>query len=176
MNYCFMARAARGADETASIELVFDRLFGTDSEEAKAFYRAVKQLLMNTGHCHIPYPRALFRRSRMEDYRRLHAMAQSLASKRPEDSFRADLVLWTEYMLRFKQLFDDYQAKKLTEADLDAFLDWIQSRPANRVLLPEKFDSYFSALRDDLRSGRDWIHFNLDWEDDYIRRHDEILG
>ena len=176
LNYCFMARAARGADETASIDLVFDRLFGPDADEAKAFYRAVKQLLLNTGHCHIPYPRALLRRSKMEDYRRLHAMAQALASKRPDDPFRADLVLWTEYMIRFKQLFDDYQAKKLTEADLDAFLDWIHTRPANRVLIPRKFDSYFRALRADLQSGREWIHFNLGWEDDYIRRHDEVLG
>ena len=35
---------------------------------------------------------------------------------------------------------------------------------------------YFEALREDLRTGREWIHFNLDWEDAYIRRHDKLLG
>ncbi|MBO4646553.1 MAG: DUF4838 domain-containing protein [Lentisphaeria bacterium] len=176
MNYFLMARAARGEDEETTLALLFDRLFGADADEARTFYRAVKQLLLDTGHCHIPYPRSLLRRSRIEAYRELHRMALALADKAPEDRFRADLVLWTEYMIRFKELFDAYQAKRLTEADVHAFLEWIHTRGENRVLIPRKFDSYFRALLEDLRSGREWIHFNLDWEDDYIRRHDRILS
>ena len=176
MNYNLMARAARGEEENSCISLLFERLFCADAEEAKEFYRKVKQLVMNTGHCHIPYPRALLRRSKTEDYQELYRRAQALAAKAPGDPLRADLVLWTEYMIRFKRLFDDYQAKKLTEAGVRQFLDWIHTRKANRVLVTAKIDMYFRALLDDLRTGREWIHFNLDWEDAYIRRHDAFLG
>ncbi|MBQ9501075.1 MAG: hypothetical protein IJU70_02845, partial [Lentisphaeria bacterium] len=116
------------------------------------------------------------RRSKTEDYQELYRRAQALSAKAPGDPIRAALVLWTEYMIRFKRLFDDYQAKKLTEAGVRQFLDWIHTRKANRVLVTAKIDMYFRALLDDLRTGREWIHFNLDWEDAYIRRHDAFLG
>ena len=99
-----------------------------------------------------------------------------LAAKAPEDPLRADLTVWTGYMIRFKQLFDAYQTKALSEADVHAFLDWVHSHREGRVFVQDKFDSYFQALVDALRNGTEWIHFNLDWEDGYIRRHDQILG
>ena len=176
LNYTFMGRAARGEGQEESLESVFGRIFGKDAEEAKAFYRAVKAVVRNTGHCHITYPRALFRRSRPEDYRELHQLAKHLAAGAPEDRFRADLVLWTEYMIRFKALFDAYQAKKLTKEDVLAFIGWIHSHRDSRVFVHRKVDEYFQALLDALDRGTEWIHFNLDWEDDYIRRHDRSLG
>ena len=136
----------------------------------------VKKLLRNAGHCHIPYPRALLRRSKPEDYRELHRLALALAAKSPGDRFRADLTIWTEYMIRFKELFDAYGAGKLTEADVRAFLAWIHAHRDSKVFVHAKFDSYFPALIEALRKGTEWIHFNLDWEDDYIRRHDRSLG
>ena len=176
MNYALMARAARGEEQESAIADLFRRLFGADAEEAKEFYRMVKKLLLNAGHCHIPYPRALLRRSKPEDYRELHSLALALAAKSPGDRFRADLAIWTEYMIRFKELFDAYGAGKLTEADVRAFLEWIHAHRDSKVFVHAKFDSYFPALIEALRKGTEWIHFNLDWEDDYIRRHDRSLG
>jgi len=176
MNYVLMARAARGDDCESSIEALFRALFGDNAAEAKQFYARIKDMLMKTGHCHIPYPRSLLRRTKPEDYRELHELALKLSAKAPGDRFRADLVIWTEYMIRFKNLFDAYQEKKLTEADVHDFLNWIRSCGDFRVLIPEKFEEYFQALLDALRNGTEWIHFNLDWEDGYIRRYDRLLG
>ena len=99
-----------------------------------------------------------------------------LAEKSSSDPLRADLVVWTDYMIRFKQLFDAYQKRELTEADVHEFLNWVHSHRDGRVFVQDKFDSYFQALLDALRDGTEWIHFNLDWEDEYIRRHDQVLG
>ncbi|MBO4630905.1 MAG: DUF4838 domain-containing protein [Lentisphaeria bacterium] len=176
MNYVLMARAARGEEQESSITALFRTLFGGDAEEAEEFYGRVKSLLLKTGHCHIPYPRSLLRRTKPEDYRELHELALKLAQKAPSDRFRADLVIWTEYMIRFKNLFDSYQRKQLTEADVHDFLKWIHTSGDFRVFVHGKFDMYFQALLDALRNGTEWIHFNLDWEDDYIRKHDTLLG
>ena len=176
MNYCLMARAARGEEETSAIDTLFATLFGPEAEEAKAFYSQIKSLLKNMGRCHIPYPRSLFRRTTAADFRELEKAARDLAAKAPQDRFRADLVIWTQYMTRFKELFDKAQAKRLTESELQTFLDWIGSFKDTRVFVPKRIGMYFEALREDLRTGREWIHFNLDWEDAYIRRHDQLLG
>ena len=176
MNYVLMARAARGEDQDAAINTLFQSLFGPDAVEAEEFYRAVKKLVMKTGRCHIPYPRSLLRRTELADYLQIHELAVKLASKAPEDRLRADLVIWTDYMIRFKKLFDAYQAGELTEADVHEFLRWVHSQRDCRVFVQSKFDSYFQALIDALANGTEWIHFNLDWEDEYIRRHDQLLG
>ena len=176
MNYALMARAARGEEMKPAVAGLFDTLFGPDAEEAEAFYRRIKSMLLKAGRCHIPYPRSLLRRTQMSDYREINALAVKLAAKAPQDRFRAELVIWTEYMIRFKQLFDDYRAKHLTEKDVRAFLDWIHAHRDTRVFVHDRVDMYFQALLDDLRTGREWIHFNLDWEDSYILRHDEFLG
>lgn len=175
MNYVLMARAARGEERDPSVETLFQALFGADSEEAKAFYREVKALVRSAGRCHIPYPRSLLRRTRLEDYLRLHDLATRLAEKAPGDRFRSDLAVWTEYMIRFKQLFDMYQEKKLTEADVREFLAWIHGHRGTRVFVQDKCDGFFQALLDALHRGTEWLHFNLDWEDEYIRKHDRML-
>ena len=176
MNYCLMARAARGEEEMPAVDALFAALFGPEAAEAKAFYGKIKNLLKSMGRCHIPYPRSLFRRTAAADFRGLEKLAQSLAAKAPQDRFRADLVIWTRYMTRFKELFDKTQAKSLTEEELQDFLDWIHAHKDTRVFVRDRADMYFQALLDDLRTGREWIHFNLDWEDAYIRRHDQLLG
>ena len=176
MNYVLMSRAARGEDQNFAIEGLFRALFGKDADEAKQFYARIKVMILKTGHCHIPYPRSLLRRTTLADYHELHKLALKLAQKAPDDYLRTDLVIWTEYMIRFKKLFDAYQEKRLTETDVRNFLNWIHSCGDFRVLIPAKFDEYLQALIDAIRSGTEWIHFNLDWEDDYIRRHDTLLG
>ena len=176
MNYVLMGRAARGEDQDESIENLFLSLFGADAEEAKNFYREVKALVQNAGHCHIPYPRALLRRTELNAYQHLHELALKLSEKSPEDRFRSDLVIWTDYMIRFKKLFDSYQSGYLTEADIHTFLAWIHSHQDTRVFVVFQCDDYFHAVLEALRTGKEWIHFNLEWEDKYILKHDQILG
>ncbi|MBQ7178672.1 MAG: DUF4838 domain-containing protein [Victivallales bacterium] len=176
MNFVLLARAGRGETEEEALPLLYHILFGKDVEEAKAFYRQVKQLLLNAGHCHIPYPYSLLNRTKLQAYQKLNEMAVALAAKAPEDQFRKELVIWTEYMIRFKQLFDDYHAGKLTEKDIDDFLAWIASHKDTRVFVQRKFPFYFNALRTAMQNGTEWLHFNIGWEDNYIRKHREILG
>lgn len=176
MNYVLMARAARGENEQEAIAALFHVLFGGDAPEARRFYRRIKQLLVTMGRCHIPYPYALLRRTRLADYQEIRAAAESLAAKQPADRLRAELMVWTEYLVRFKTLFDAYHAGGLTAKDVHAFLDWIHAHRDSRVFVHDKFDAYFQALLDALRNGTEWLHFNIGWEDDYIRRHVEFLG
>ena len=175
LNYYLMGKAARGEDETTAIDEILRRLFGTDAGEARAFYHNIKQLLLTMGNCHIPYPYSLFRRTALADYQKLHAQAQQLAEKQPEDRFRQELVVWMEYLCRFKEFFDLAHAQKATVADARRLLEWIHTHRDTRVFVHERFDSYFQAIQEALQNGRKWLHFNIDWEDEYIRRHVELL-
>ena len=85
-------------------------------------------------------------------------------------------MLWCEYMVRFKTLFECYHAQKLSIADVDDFLAWIHEHKNSRVFVHDRFDLYFPALKQALRDGTDWLHFNLEWEDAYIRKHKDLLG
>ena len=35
---------------------------------------------------------------------------------------------------------------------------------------------YFNAWLECARTAKDWIHFNLDWEDKYVKLHDTLLN
>ncbi len=175
MNYALMARAARGEEREAALETLFSERFGADAEEGKAFYRQLKKLMTDFNGCHIPYPYSLFSRTTAEQYQAIHASAKALATRKPEDRFRRELVIWTEYFIRFKKLFDEARAQTLTETELDAFLDWIHSFRDMRVFAHSRFDRYFSALRQSIRQGTEWFHFNIDWEDEYIRRQEKTI-
>lgn len=176
MNYVLMGKAARGENPDGSISALYLRLFGKDAGEAERFYRQVKSLVSDVGHCHIPYPYSLLNRTKIADYESLEKSAEALLAKKPDDPFRAELVIWTEYLRRFKRLFDQYHEGKLQEKDVRGFLDWIHSHDHTRIFVHNRFDMYFEALFSALRNGTEWLHFNLDWEDNYIRKHREILG
>lgn len=177
LNYVLMARAARGENKEESIAALLRAVFGADWERAQAFYAAVKRLLLSAGPCHIPYPHALFRRTRREQYVELHRLSGELAAGAADDDrFRRELPVWTEYLLRFKELYDRYQTGSLQEADLDELLAWIARHQHTRVFVQGKFPVYFRAWREALRSGKPWLHFNIAWEDRYIRQHETTLG
>ncbi|MBQ6471790.1 MAG: DUF4838 domain-containing protein [Victivallales bacterium] len=175
VNYYFMARAARGDAETEVITRTMRRLFGPDAQQGHDFYNSIKTLLLTMGRCHIPYPYSLFRRTKPEDYQRLHAQARALAALAPDDRFRQELVLWMEYLCRFKAFFDLAQAQKATVQDAQNLLEWIHSHGDKRIFVLSRFDDYFEAIKTAIKTGRRWIHFNLDWEDDYILRQVEVL-
>lgn len=176
MNFRAMADALRGEDEATSVERLFRARFGADAEEAKALYADMRALLQSVGKCHIPYPYSLLSRTTLEQYKPLLEKAKDLLAKAPDCQFRKDLVIWCEYMLRFKTLFDGYHQNAITEADVDALLAWIHSHgPESHVFVQNKYDWYFQALKDAMKNGTPWLHFNIDWEDAYIKKHEKTL-
>jgi len=176
MNYVAMARALRGENAGEAIPALMKSLFGTDAPEAEAFYKAMRKLTDSTGPCHIPYPYSLFSRTKLEQYCGILKMAKELAAKAPHDAFRKELVIWAEYLYRFKALFDAYHDGAAGIPEIDAFLAWIHSHRDTKVFVQSKFDPYFEAWRTAIRQRKPWLHFNIDWEDAYIRKHEKLLN
>ena len=172
-NYFLMGRAARGEDMTGSIDTLFEMLYGKEAQQAKSFWKKAKDLLLALGECHIPYPYSFLKRVNKESLKELQSLAQDLAKAAPADCMRKELVIWTEYLIRFKELFDTYHEGKLAKKDVDDFVTWIHSYRDTRVFVQDKFDMYFPALHEALEKGTPWLHFNFDWEDEYIRKHEK---
>lgn len=170
LNYYLMAKALRGESELEAVGFAMKRLFGADAPKAEKFYAAVKNLLFALGGCHIPYPYSLLSRTRLEQYEKLHRQALELSS---DDPFRRELSVWTEYMVRFKKLFDDYHAGRAGVPEIEAFRDWIHLHRDTRVFVHPKVDMLLNAWRDAVLAGRPWLHFNIGWEDEYIRKHEQ---
>lgn len=175
MNYRLMAQAARNEEPAVCIRRMLEELFGQDADEAEMLYRKMEKMMQEMGQCHIPYPRSLFRRTKAEDFAELHRLALALAEKAPENRFRRELVIWTEYLLRFKELADRLMVCKASEVEVDEFLEWIHQYRDTRIFVHSKFDSYFTAVKEVIRSGKPWIHFNIGWEDKYVLAHDTYL-
>ena len=151
-------------------------LFGQDTAEGKRFIRKVDQLVHSAGACHIPYPYSLFSRTRLEDYKKLHETAKKLCKKLPRDEYRQNLVLWTEYLVRFKTFFDDYHAGKAGISELQKFRKWANDKCADRRILRFlSFNRYTEKIEQQISEGRKWLHFGLDWEDNYVIKHTQTI-
>lgn len=175
LNFYFMAKAAWGESAEECIASTLRQLFGTAAPQAEALYAAMKELINSVGHCHLPYPYSLLKRTSVEQYQQLLRLAEELsAAAGAENTLAIEQVLWCQYLLKFKQLFAEYQLGRLTVAEVEEFLAWIHQYRDSRVFVHAKFDVYFSALIDCLNTGRPWLHFNIDWEDDYIRQHEKL--
>jgi hypothetical protein len=135
----------------------------------------MKKLVLSAGNCHIPYPYSLFSRTSIKQYRKIHVLAQELLTLSTGDKFRKELVIWTEYLLKFKELFDRYQNEGIQIEDVEGFQQWLHKLPPSRILVLPKTDMLLGAWIECLKTGREWLHFNLDWEDNYIRKHRESL-
>ena len=173
-NYYMFAKAARGENQEAAVGKMFSDLFGNDAAAADAFYAALKSFLLSAGECHIPYPHSLFSRTAAPQYQDLIKKAKELLALAPKDTFRQNIVAWMEYMARFKQLFNDYQEGKLTLEGVDAFEKWCGTLDGRRIVVLPRLASYLPALRDALKNGTRWLHFNIDWEDEYIKQHHKM--
>lgn len=167
-NYYLMGKAARGESEKAAIDFMFNRVFGDKAGKIRNFYQKLKNLTLRAGHCHIPYPYSILSRTKLDDYQEILRLARDIDEK--------DFILWAKYMLKFKSLFDRYHSGKLEVAELRQFLEWIHSNKNHRVYLPAKFNSYLGAWIKAIESGKPYLHFNIEWEDDYIRQHKTLLG
>ena len=154
---------------------LFRKIVGAKSPEAQAFYAKLRAIQESSGPHLITYPRALFQRTRAEDYREAHRMALRLAAGSPP-GLASRLPLWTEYLLRFKELFDRYQAGAAVPQDVEDFRLWCGPLLAERVVAIDRLDGLLDSWIRCLETGKEWLHFNLDWEDDYIRKHDFLLN
>ena len=173
INYYTMANALYNKKRPAVLKKMYYALFNTDAAEGKRFFNKAAKLLASAGKCHIPYPYALFSRTDIKDYRQLKRMAEKLCAKLPRDDYRKDLVIWTEYMLRFKSFFDDYHAGKAGIKELKAFQKWLEKKCTGRnIVVVKKFLFYTDHILADIAQGKKWIHFGLDWEDAYILKHE----
>ena len=176
VNYRLMAQAARGEAAGTAIKGFFTGLFGSDAAAAEEFYSEIKKLLRNAGACHIPYPDSLLRRINIADCEKLFNMAQQLASLAPQEKFRQELIVWMEYLVQFKKFYDLNASGNASVSDADELLNWIHQYRDSRVFVHSKFDSYFECIKKVLSEKRQWLHFDLDWEDEYIKKHRSMLN
>ena len=175
LNFLFMAKAAYGEGAEA-IDTVFAKLYGAEAKEARAFYRDVRSLMVEMGKCHIPYPYSIFRRTTQAGFEELKAKAELLTSTAPADRHRKELVILFDYVLRFKKLFDAYHtAHTCTIEDIEAFRSWVHTHRDTRCFVHPKIDMYLDAWVEALKTNRSFLHFNIDWEDECIRRHTALL-
>ena len=176
LNFVAMAKALRGEKEEEAVPRMMQALFGEDAAEAEAFYAHMRSITDSTGPCHVTYPYALFSRTDISLYAKAVKLADALKAKAPDNRFRQELRIWTEYLYRYKSLFDAFHAGCAGIREIDALLEWVHSHRDSRVFVHARFDPYFEAWRSAIRQGKEYLHFNLDWEDDYIRQHKLTLN
>ncbi len=175
VNYYLMGKAARGEDAGEAISEMLHKVFGNSSRDARAFYQEIKKLLHRIGPCHISYPYSLLNRATLADFQRILEKA-SLLEKQCDRPICREIAIWCHYMVKFKALFDAYHADNCNERMVKDFLQWIHSHASTRVFVHAKFDIYFKALLDAMRDNKLWLHFNIAWEDEYIRLHEKLLS
>ena len=176
INFYCMANALYKKSRNATHKRMWNALFGKDADAGKRFYRQVRKLVESTGKCHIPYPYSLFNRTALEDYKNLHKMAKKLHQQSVRDEYRRDLVVWTEYLVRFKTFFDDYHAGKAGVKEIRQFRQWaLENCYGKRILRFASFIRYTKSIEQQISEGRKWLHFGLDWEDNYIIKHTQTI-
>ena len=176
LNFLAMAKALRGEKEDEAVPGMMRALFGEHAAEAEDFYAYMKSITASAGPCHVTYPYALFSRTELPAYAEAVKLAENLKCKLPSSRLCQELRIWTEYLYRYKALFDAYHAGCAGIREIDDFLEWIHSHRDTRVFVQSKFAPYFEAWREAIRRKKEYLHFNLDWEDDYIRQHRKFLN
>lgn len=176
INYYAMAQAGYGTDKQHFLTKTFNALFGKHAAQYQDFYGLLRTLQESAGKCLLPYQRHLFGRTEIEQFKKLAKLAAALPQDIPYPLMCERLKIWAQYLLKFKELSDAANAKVLTVEDLDQFLAWCHSQSGKGVIVLSRLDTYFTALSDCLKSGKEWIHFNIDWEDDHIKRVGQFLG
>jgi hypothetical protein len=176
INFYCMANAMYHKSRNVTQKRMWNALFGKDADEGKRFYRQVRKLIESAGKCHIPYPYSLFNRTDLADYKNLHEMAKKLHRQSPRDEYRRDLVVWTEYLVRFKTFFDDYHAGKAGVKEIRQFRQWaLENCYGKRILRFASFNRYTQNIEQMISEGKKWLHFGLDWEDAYVVKHSQTI-
>ncbi len=174
-NYYLMAKAAYGGHKDA-IDRLYRSIMPQNPEKIKAFYDYAKGIVDSAGPCHISYPRALLNRTKLKQYQTLHALALELAGEK-DDIFLKRLVIWTEYMVRFKSVFDDYiDGKPGIIKEINNFTQWAASHQDSKVFVVKNVKILMGKWLERIQAGLPWYHYSLDWEDEYIKIHDTTLN
>jgi hypothetical protein len=170
-----MAKAAYGED-TDSVERLYKALMPDNPQKIKRFYDFAAEIVNSTGVCHITYPRALLNRTKIEQYEKLHEQAMEI-SRYAENDFAERLEIWTQYLLRFKKVFDSYiSGDRDTQREIEEFIDWAQNYRDHGIFVYKNFSILMHKWLERIRSGQQWYHYGLDWEDQYIKIHDQVLN
>jgi hypothetical protein len=165
-----MAQAGYGVDKQQFLEKTFRALFGEHATQYRKSYVGLRALQESASKCLLPYQRHLF-----VQFENLLKLADELPEDIPYPAMCERLRTWSQYLLKFKELSDSANAMTLTMSELNLFLQWCHSQKGKRILVLDRLDMYFPALTDCLKNGKEWIHFNINWEDDHIKRVDEYL-
>jgi hypothetical protein len=176
INYYAMAQAAYSEDKEEFLTKVFNALFGKHAEQYRGFYAQMRAVQESAGDCLLPYQRHLFNRTEAAQYEELLKKAAELPEDIPYSVMCERIRIWAEYLLRFKRLSDSAQNKALDMAGLESFIAWCDSHKGKGVIVLDRLHMYFTALAECLKNGKVWIHFNIDWEDDHIKKVDEYLA
>ena len=175
LNFYMMAKAAYGEDPSV-VEKCMSDLFGDDAEDAGEFYRAVRTVVLSAGPCHVPIPRPLLNRTSLDQYEHLRDMAQGLLDKNPDDRFRRNIVVWMDYIIRFKTLFDRYMRGEDVREGILEFEKWAEEQGEHDVCVTSRLKMYLPKWIEKIERGEPWFHFNIDWEDPYVERYDQMLN
>ena len=176
LNYYSFAKAAYG-EKSDVLGRVYRAILPQNPQKVKAFYDYAKQIVKSAGECHIPYPRALFRRTQLEQYRKLHNMAIELKDTNSDSEFIEKNIIWTEYLMRFKQIFDNYtQGEGDIICQINEFIDWVQKYQGSNIFVVRNVKVLMGKWIEKIKAGRQWYHYGLDWEDDYIKMHNKTLN
>jgi hypothetical protein len=177
LNYVMFANAAYGEDVSA-VEPYLHKLFGPGAEAAQTFYAALHQLQLSvSGDCLVPVPYLLFSRTTLGQYEHMKVLAQAVADQSPNERLAARLVVWMEYLVRFKSLFDRYHAGEDIRQDIALFKTWAQHiQSEHDVCMADRLEWLLDAWIKKIETNEPWYHFNLEWEDDYVRRYGKMWG
>jgi hypothetical protein len=171
LNYYMMTKALWNEDKS-EIKRVLRLLYGENADHVQRFYSLLKNLCGHGQRCHITYPRAILRRTDINQYEQLYKLASELT----KCDYRQGLILWTEYMMRFKRLFDGYNAGTDITKGIGGFVSWAREHKDEGVFDIEMVEKLMSKWLERAENGSAWYHCNIDWEDAYIRKHDSLLG
>ena len=174
VNYCCMARAARGEESSEYLERFYTTRFGAAADAAKRFYGKLQELLASLGECHIPHLMSFLCRVKAEQLEALRPDAAAVAAGTSLLPGRA-FPVWVEYMIRFKRLYDLSLTRITPEKEVREFLQWIHEQQELKLFAGSRFDRFIGQWLDDLAGGRDWRYFTEnDWYAEYPR-HPKII-
>jgi Domain of unknown function (DUF4838) len=175
INYYAMAQAGYSADKQQFTAKIFNALFGKHTAQYREFYAALRSLQESAGKCLLPYQRHLFRRTETAQFEELLELSGKLPEDIPYPAMCERLRIWAQYLLKYKNISDSAHNRTLSLNELELFLQWCHSQKNKGIIVLSRLDMYFATLADCLKNGKEWIHFNIDWEDDHIKRVDEYL-
>jgi hypothetical protein len=159
-----------------AVTKAYERIFGNDATLVETFYNQLEGITKSAGPCHVTYPRSLLNRTDIRDYEGALKTAKEFSGKNPDDKICKGFEVWAEYLLKFKQLFDRHIAGENVYEDIDELYKWIEEHEDSKVFVVRKVKMLFEKWKERISQGKKWYHYNLDWEDDYVSRHDTLLN